>query len=151
MTATTFPCAAPIDPSEDAMLVSASRGDLSAFRQLVQLGLGAGISGQISPQHALWGVEMAARMAAAHGQDQDRMCLAGLLFSMSAVEQDMNESDGFAYEAEALAILNSLADEGNEAAADYLQQIAGLVKPEILTGANEIVRRAKAYAEGKDY
>lgn len=69
-----------------------------------------------------------ARGAASHGHPGDILRLAGILMLRAASVEDDRES--LAHQAEALMVLNDLADTGNEDAAQLIYQVAGNVEPE---------------------
>lgn len=72
-------------------------------------------------------------MAASHGGHSERMTLVAVLFlsaSVSAAEGDAALAEE--HTAEAVALLDHLADEGHEAAAGELQRISDMLPSETM-------------------
>ena len=113
----------------------AATGDLGAQRGLVAFALDAVTNGAVSFARGVWQAEPIARMAASHGEPHDRKVLAALLFYMAQIEADNGGASGSTYQAEACAILNGLAIDGDDEAAAHLDAIAGEVGPQVLADA----------------
>jgi len=136
--------AAPIDPEADALFALAARGDLEAQRKLLAVAVDAAHNGQITYTHAIWGSQILARMAAAHGHAEDRLYLASILFHLAAIDRETGGSCVSGYQAEGLAILNTLADEGDEKAAEWLNHAVAALPTETVAAAEEIGRHVAA-------
>jgi len=123
------------------MITLAAQGDISAQSLMVEHVLACGNDGDVPVGIALGAAEAFARLAAESGLVAERRRLCGVLLIMS----DNLWNGGFVersriYQGEALAIMSTLADEGDEYSATLLSQFAEHFSPQILKLADQIIR-----------
>lgn len=147
--AETEPTRAPrIDIAPDAdiagMMHRAARGARWAQAAMRGLAFEQFNRGVVSWSHAVYVAEVWARLAAAHGCADDRLKLAAALICASGVANDDGKRlDAIDYQAEALAILEDMARDGCEDAAQWLQATADAVTPEALQLAEAMLRESE--------
>lgn|GEM_PF-1644085 len=117
----------PATPNPYAALKRAAQGNLEAQRELAALGLAGFVDGDL--QSLLDGLCFA-RLAASHGGEDDR----GLLLQMLALASDSIPREETEYRAnlngEAIALVSTMADEGNADADEWLARIVSNSAPE---------------------
>ncbi len=117
----------PAKPNPYAALKRAAQGNLEAQRELAALGLAGFVDGDL--QSLLDGLCFA-RLAACHGGEEDR----GLLLQMLALASDSIPREESEYRAnlngEAIALVSTMADEGNADADEWLARIVSNSAPE---------------------
>jgi hypothetical protein len=134
--------------TDPALLTRAARGDADAQAQMVQATLQLIAEGRTSFPEGVRAAEWWARLAAVHGRHNDRMILAGVLMyaAQASIDQD-EEALSLLYQAEAMLVLNDLADEGDEKAALLIQRVAEELPPEASQLAMDVERMARSAAE----
>lgn len=123
----------------------AAAGDLHAQRELITESLLAGNCNPAIWSEAIMEAETWARIAAANGGDQDYATLVsilGLRISDAKVRGDSTTSRRL--EAEGIAMVSVLADEGNEDAAAMLPVLSQEADAELMTSARAMVKSWKA-------
>lgn len=132
-----------VEPAAADLLTRAAKGDVQAQSGLVDYCLAKIDSGEGFPSLGYAMAELAARLAAAHGDRLHRRRLAHvLILSTGHAYQVGDFGGGAAHQSEAIAILNELADEGDEQAA---QELIGLVEsspPALVAFAGRLTRKA---------
>lgn len=136
------------DPTNPALLADdgpvlelAGKGDHAAQARMVDHIIGCIIADQVPVAVALGAAEAFARMAAADNSISNRRKLGGLLLWQAQNLWSSGYHDRSAvYQAEAVANLNSLADDGDENAAELLANCAGSFSADILKVAAELCR-----------
>lgn len=119
-----------------SLIAAAQLGDLEAQRAMRDAELEAARSGSAPATEALKRAIHWARLAAANGDKRDGgLFAATLLQAVSASAFDGLEAPALAVQA--LVQLDKLADEGDEACADALRQMAEYVPPEVIQAAAE--------------
>lgn len=103
----------------------AAKGNLFAQRELVMASIEMAANIECVPFLAFYEATVWARMAAAHGDPVDQHLLAACLchFGKICGEEGLGELAS-AQAAEALAILDKLADEGSEVSSECFHQLA---------------------------
>jgi len=132
----------PVTKGETVLIGRAGAGDVDAQASLVDLALrrAADSSAPISQCAAV--AEVMARMAASHGRREDQYRLVAALRLASQAELAAGQLGvSLGYEAEALAILNEMADAGDEEAADLIQSTGDDLSPTVLYYAGQLRRR----------
>ena len=132
------------------ILTRAAKGDADAQSQMVQSTLQLIVDGKTSFPEGVRAAEWWARLAAVHGRHQDRMILASVLMYAAQVSIDQDEEEmSLLYQAEAILVLNDLADEGDEKAAMFIQRVTDELPPEATQLAMHVERAARgAVKEG---
>jgi hypothetical protein len=134
--------------TDPALLTRAAHGDADAQAQMVQATLALIAEGRTSFPEGVRAAEWWARLAAVHGRHNDRMILAGVLMYAAQVSIDQEEEAmSLLYQAEAMLVLNDLADEGDEKAALLIQRVAEELPPEASQLAMDVERMARGAAE----
>jgi hypothetical protein len=134
--------------TDPALLQQAARGDADAQAQMVQATLQLIAEGKTSFPEGVRAAEWWARLAAVHGRHNDRMILAGVLMYAAQVSIDQEEEEmSLLYQAEAMLVLNDLADEGDEKAALLIQRVAEELPPAATQLAMDVERMARGAAE----
>jgi hypothetical protein len=134
--------------TDPALLTRAAHGDADAQAQMVQATLALIAEGRTSFPEGVRAAEWWARLAAVHGRHNDRMILAGVLMYAAQVSIDQEEEAmSLLYQAEAMLVLNDLADEGDEKAALLIQRVAEELPPEASQLAMDVERMARSAAE----
>jgi hypothetical protein len=134
--------------TDPALLTRAAHGDADAQAQMVQATLQLIAEGRTSFPEGVRAAEWWARLAAVHGRHNDRMILAGVLMYAAQVSIDQEEEAlSLLYQAEAMLVLNDLADEGDEKAALLIQRVAEELPPEATLLAMDVERMARSAAE----
>jgi hypothetical protein len=134
--------------TEPALLQQAARGDVDAQAQMVQATLALIAEGKTTFPEGVRAAEWWARLAAVHGRHNDRMILAGVLMYAAQVSIDQEEEEmSLLYQAEALLVLNDLADDGDEKAALFAQCVADELPAEASELALYVERMARAATE----
>jgi len=130
----------------DADLLSrAACGDADAQAGMVDATLRLVIAGETAFGEGVRAAEWWARLAAVHGRPKDLMSLASVLMYAAQVAVDEGEDRrSIAYQAEAILVLNGLADDGDEEAGMFLQQTADLLPPESTLLAANVERFVRA-------
>ncbi len=128
----------------------AARGDLEAQRKLSMYCaylVYRGLSAEAHENHTATLAEAISigRLAAAHGEDKDKMAIA-IFLAMGAI-YSADYASALEWAAECIARLELLADEGHESAADLLATLAGTETPEVLKLAQ--IYRAR-FVEAKE-
>jgi hypothetical protein len=132
----------------DALILDAAKGGQAAQTQLCQIAFEHGNQGRMNMTAAVTAAEIFARMAAAHGDQGSRFRLAGVLMLCAGHAWNMGDSgESSAYQIEAVVLLNTLADEGNEEAATSLATLIPELAPDIISAAADAARGA---AEPRD-
>ncbi|SEQ47387.1 hypothetical protein [Sphingobium sp. YR768] len=130
-----------------SIIKAAGAGDLEAQRAGRSLALQDMYAANARNDHAMGQGHAAeamfwARLAASHGHDDDAVMLAAVLVSLAEYwgydRRDPRAEWGNALLAESIAILNSLAAHGNEAAATAINEMAERFAPHIFQQAKEI-------------
>lgn len=143
--------------TEDELIRLASCGSRDAQAALVEHGLYGVPDEIVSPSERLASVEWVARMAASHGWSNDRLRLAGILLLRAEDMKVTSPARHAEFLSEALDILhdlaaqgvpevgaalmvllNELADEGNEAAAEALNEVAAQLGPAVVAEAKDL-------------
>ena len=107
-----------------------ARGDKIAQGALAAEILLLGDQGHFRPLEAWGAVEVLARLAAVHGDPVDRRGLASVLFLRGEWEKQHGCAHrAINFQAEAVQILNQLADEGDEDAAATLNLAGSIAEP----------------------
>lgn len=116
------------------LLRLASTGNLDAQRQLRLAASTAGIKSPFFPhlvESVVW-----ARMAAAHGHDEDAGILVSLLCLIREQMADRDLSDAADhYTAQALAVCDNIADNGEELASEFVAVASPQLGPACLAAA----------------
>jgi hypothetical protein len=134
--------------TDPALLQQAARGDADAQAQMVQATLQLIAEGKTSFPEGVRAAEWWARLAAVHGRHNDRMILAGVLMYAAQVSIDQEEEEmSLLYQAEAMLVLNDLADEGDEKAALLIQRVAEELPPAATQLAMDVERMARGATE----
>jgi len=104
------------DPVGFELLIGAARGNVDAQRGLIWHASELANEGKVKADRALVFAEPFARiLAATTGADDDKLMLAYILGSLADVAREEGRGeDALCLEAEYIAILNDLADTGNE-------------------------------------
>lgn len=128
---------------EAHMLDLAARGDAEAQMRLAQYCLDAAERDADFVSEAFPMAEMAARMASAHGARETRLFLSEVLNARACHFMKVGEIEMMAkYQAESLAILNELADQGDQEAEQLLLDQVETTIPEIVAIARRMRRKA---------
>jgi hypothetical protein len=123
----------------------AAAGDADAQSGLVQYSLDRIREGAVTFQHGVCVAEAFARMAAVHRRPADLMCLAGVLMYAAQVASDRGDAeDSMAHQAEAIAVLSDLADQGDEDAALAVQEVSAVLSPPAIIRAADLLRANRA-------
>lgn len=132
----------PVTKGETALISRAALGDADAQGELVDMALKQAAA-SIAPLSQCAAIaEVMARMAASHGRREDQYRLVAALRLCSQAELSAGQlGRSLGYEAEALAILNELADAGDEEAADLIQLAGDALPPSVLHYAGQLRRR----------
>jgi len=139
-----------VEPAAADILVRAAKGDSEAQAELVDLCLYKIDVEQRSPSLGYAMAELAARLAAAHGDIRNRLRLAHVLIRASAHAYGVGAfEDGASHHAEAIALFNELADEGDEEAAHALNAIVEASPPEMVAFAGKLKRRSVPQGGGE--
>lgn len=118
------------------LLQAAAAGDVEAQRQFVAMAFDLVKSGQCDPILGHNSLLIWARITAAHGLAQDRHMLAGCLCGLANVLDDAGYDDqATACVAEALVLLEALADEGSELGAHCVNQLIENLPPHFAVAA----------------
>lgn len=115
----------PVDQNTAEMITRAAKGDVDAQGTLADWAMQCADEKSAPFGHCAHLAEAFARMAASHGGALDRLRLARAL--IYAAEDATNVADlhsAHSHQAEALALLNELADEGDDQAVHALQAAA---------------------------
>lgn len=121
---------------DQSLLSAAAAGDVEAQRQCVQLALDMVKTGQCNPILGYNSLLIWARIAAAHGLAQDRHMLAGCLCGLANVMEQAGHGDlATSCVAEALLLLEALADEGSELGAHCVNQLIENLPPHVTAAA----------------
>jgi hypothetical protein len=125
---------------QDSLMRRAACGCLQSQRELVMDWLLAAQTGGVTWSEGIRQAEHFARLAAAHGELQDH----GRLLSILGLRADDlrslgDEASRRAIEAEGIAIVSVLADEGNEDAAGILATLGDAADPEMMVHAKAMV------------
>lgn len=144
------PDEAAADAADEQLSALVLAGDPLAQRALVGVLTAAHVNGEIGGAEYIGRAEGIARSAAGSGEQFDVFALAALLELkgyLLAAEHRVGEA--VAAQAEALSLLDRLADEGNEPALSLLTQIAPMVMPEALVVAGVGRRLSRHRHEGR--
>jgi len=127
------------DPEGVALLHAAASGDVGAVRALVWHASDLANQGQVTPDRALVFAEPFARMAAVKGDSSDQLMLAYVVSLLAEVARgEGRDTDAVCLQAEYIALLNDLADQGNETASTQLSVSGGDLDPRALKLANQL-------------
>lgn len=123
-------------------IARAAVGDPDAQASLANAIIEAAETGSAAMAECVAMAELMGRMVAVHGRPGDkRILVQALLLASMYTAQIKNWDRTAAYEAEVIALLNELADEGDEEAGEMLQMAADVVPAELLTVAAKLRRR----------
>lgn len=121
----------------------AASGDIEAQRQFVQEGIDCIRNGQCDPVLGFNSVLIWARIAAARGDLQDRIMLAGCLCgAANLMRQEGHDQASDTLVAEAVVILERAADDGSEIGADCLNHLIDNLPPHVAAAAKMIKEAA---------
>ena len=132
------------NPKASVLLLRAAKGDADAQAGLADWCLEqATRTGHITQALAM--AEFSARLAASQGAAEHRHSLARLLVRSSDHAFEIGDlHSGTSHRAEAIALLDELADEGNEEAAQEFIELVGDSPPELVAFAGRLRRREVA-------
>jgi hypothetical protein len=128
-----------------ALLRRAAAGEVEAQSGLVDLAYAQHAAGEVGFPQAVFVAEAYARMAAAHGRPSDLRKLAIVL--MDAVIVSLGAGDTRAvdsYLVEATALLDDLADEGDDEAGAMLLRTRDAIGGDLMAQVVELVRQVRA-------
>jgi hypothetical protein len=129
------------DPEGVALLAEAAKGDVSAQRGLIWRASELANQGRVTPDRALVFAEPFARMAAWTGEEGDTLMLAYIVGSLSELAaREGRETDAVRLQAEYIALLDGLADQGSEPAATQLTVSGPGLDPRALKLARSLPR-----------
>lgn len=132
-------------PNADDLLVAAAKGDRQAQAALVGHTIACADQGASSAGVCLGAAEVFARMAASHGRIEDRRRLSSVLLICASREARAgNFAADQTYQIEALALIDQLANEGDELSANHLVQYGAAFAPDILQLVAAAARRGNA-------
>jgi hypothetical protein len=126
------------------LLRRAATGELEAQSGLVDLAYAQHAAGEVGFPQAVHVAEAFARMAAAHGRPADMRKLAVVL--MDAVIVSLGAGDTRAvdnYLVEATALLDDLADEGDDEAGAMLLQTRDAIGSDLMSQVADLVRQIR--------
>jgi hypothetical protein len=130
----------PIDP--EALMIEAAKGSREAQSALIDLTLDYLFVPEETCRRACMVAEVFARLAAAHGDPDDELRLAHLLFISAKVASNVgDQGDAERLAVDGLMICNRLADQGNDKALSMLVNISKDLTPYALGIAAEMCRR----------
>ncbi|WP_327751682.1 hypothetical protein VVT58_01965 [Sphingobium sp. SJ10-10] len=129
---------------DQSLLRAAAAGVVEAQREFVSASLDLLNSGQCDPILGHNSLLIWARIAAAHGHAEDRQMLAGCLCNLSDTLRRAGHED-LAVEtvAEAIVILEELADEGNELGAECINSLIENLPPQVALAAKNLKESAQ--------
>lgn len=128
---------------EGALLQAAAAGDVEAQRQFVTMAYDLVKSNQCDPILGHNSLLIWARIAAAHGLAEDRHMLAGCLCGVAGALQEAGHDDlATGCVAEAIVLLEALADEGSELGAHCVNQLIENLPPHVAAAAKMMKDKA---------
>lgn len=129
---------------ELTLMQRAAFGELAAQRAMVDEALAYSLADGATPEierEAYAWAEFWGRLTLAHGEQEDRRRFIGLLALRIGEANSRGDTvTASAFNAEAIALLDVLADEGADVAGDMLQDLVAISPPEHVAMAKEFLQ-----------